>query len=587
MRPARILAALSAAAVLTFGQGVAFGQPIDTPAHVRQIAEAGAHTLALKRVESLQPRDADVVDWFEWERLRLDLLEANGQHTLLVDRVRTYPDGLWLRREALPLLLPAAYAALRSGVPVQARHWLRQWFANVSVDGANFDRMQYRRARRLVVEALFAEGDAESAYRSMLRYQQDFTPLTADEAEVFVAGLLRLNRNSEAAQWLTRLGPRSHYAALVRIRAGLLSPAAAAVQARTALAKGYDVAAIELLEAAAQAQNDRAVLVEVAELRLNGTAPRGADDRSQSAGGIALWRSYEEAAVAGANQAQLLVGDDSGWLAHAQRVRSQQPSMSRALLAYLASKATSAGMRAQAQAYLLAALRDARLEVVAILLFADTTRFRIAALDPRVRHLLGAINADQGRLETAAAYWRGLDAPAGMSAEQWRVHRLAVHAQMGSRVEVQAMLAEMFDDNRAVGEESRRRLLDVARAAFDRNQFQIAEDVLQRLRVRAAASERASVSIALAQVFDATGRPREAADAYLDAALASASPASDRESLQARGAAARSLSRLGMRDDARRIYEWLLRNAKDPGTRESAQHALVLLERGVSASPGR
>lgn len=578
-----------AACILFGNQGVVFGQGIDTPSHVRKIAEAGAHTLALKRIEALQPRNADVVSWFEWERLHLDLLEASGQHNLLVDRVRAYPDGLSLRREALPLLLPAANAALRSGVPLQARHWLRQWFANSAIDAANFDPVQYRRARRLVIEALFAEGNAESAYRSILRYQQDFAPLAADETEVFVAGLLRLNRNSEAAQWLTQLGPRSHYAALLRMRAGLMSPDAAVTQARTALSKSFDAAAIDLLDAAARVQNDRAVLVEVAELRLNAAPlPRSADAKVGGEKSTALWRSYEEAALAAANQAQLLVGDDNGWLAQAQRIRSQQPSTSRALLAYLASKAASERMRADAQAHLLAALRDARLERAAMLLFADTTRFPIAALDQRVRHALGTINAIQGRPEQVTAYWRGIGAPAGMTAEQWHVHRLAVYAHSDQRAEVQAVVSELLDDNRPLSEEGRRRLLDVGRTAYDRAQFQIAEDVLGRLRARAAEPDRVGVAIALAQVFEATGRPREAADAYLDAALASASPASDRESLQGRAAAARNLSRLGMRDDARRIYEWILRNAKDPAARESAQRALASLERNAStSSPGR
>jgi hypothetical protein len=93
--------------------------------------------------------------------------------------------------------------------------------------------------------------------------------------------------------------------------------------------------------------------------------------------------------------------------------------------------------------------------------------------------------------------------------------------------------------------------------------------------------------MALAQVYESTARPREAADTYLDAALISTSPASERESLQARAAAARNLTRIGMHGDARRVYEWLVRNAKDPAARESAQRALMLLERTVSSSQGR
>lgn len=555
---------------------------------MRQLADAGALALALQRVEALQPGNAERASWFEWERLRLELLEAGGQDELLVARVRAYPDGVMLKPESLHLRLAAANAALRSGDPAQARLWLRMWFASVAVELAHFDAPQYRRARRLVIEALLVERNADFAYRAMLRFQQDFGPLAADEVEGFVAGLLRLNRNSEAANWLTQLGPRSHYAALLRLRAGLMPPDAAVVQARTALAKSSDPAAMELLEAAARAQNDRAALVEVAELRAElGASTRSAQGQGSHKTPVSLWQVYEEAALQGANQAQLLVGDDNGWLVHANRIRAQQPSMARALLARIAMKSANERLRGDARVQLVTALREARLARVAILFFADATPISGALSDPRVRHLLGEISAELGLPEQAAAYWRELEPPAGMSAEQWRLRRLSVHAQAGQRAEVRAILSELMGDNRPMSEEARRLILDTARTAIDQAQLDVAEDMLLRLRARASPVERSAVSTALAQVYEATGRPREAADAQLDVALASASPASDRESLQARLAAARNLSRSGMRHDARRVYGWLLRNAKDASVRDSAQRALVVLDRKFSSSPGR
>ena len=71
VRSVLIRAGLLAAGFLFGLQGSAFGQANDTLAHVRQTAEAGAQALALRRVDALQPRNADVVSWFEWERLRL------------------------------------------------------------------------------------------------------------------------------------------------------------------------------------------------------------------------------------------------------------------------------------------------------------------------------------------------------------------------------------------------------------------------------------------------------------------------------------------------------------------------------------
>lgn len=556
---------------------------------VRRTADAGAQALALRRLEAAQPGHVAAAAWFDWERLRLDLLEARGQDRQLLERVRGYGPEVVARPEASALMLPAAGAALRSGDAVAARRWLQRLFAHAAVGAAADDAAQYRRARLLAIEVSLADRDADAAYRGMLRYQQDFGPLNPEEVEGFVAGLLRLNKNSEAAQWLSQLGSRSHHAALLRLRAGLITAEAAAAQARAALLKSDDRSAIDLLEAAARVRSDRALLIEAAERRLDLlAAPLGnVSPEPEQTSAASLWRLYEEAALQGANEAQLLVGDDAGWLAHAKRIRPHQLSISRALLAYLGTRARDAALRADAQAQFVAALKEAGMARAALALFADSARFPMQSLAPRVRHLLGELAVESKALDRAASYWRGLDAPPGLTIEQWQVRRLGVAVEAGLQSDARVLASELLDGGRPLTTEGRKRMLEIGRNAVERGQFESAEELLSRLQVRANGPERAAVLIARAQGHEASGRLHDAAAAYLDAALASPSPASDRDALQARDAAARLLIRIGMREDARGIYGWMSRHAKDPTWRDASLRALATLASPVSSLRSR
>lgn len=543
----------------------------DTPASVRRIAEAGARTLALQRVVTAQPGRPDAPGWIEWERLRLELLALRGQDRELLDRVRGYGAPVAAQAAvAAVLYLHAARAAVRVGDGAEARRWLARGFAQAGAEVWSADPGAYRASRQTVIDAYLAEGNADAAFRSMLRFQQDFAPLRPEEVERFAAGLIAAARYGEAANWLTQLDQRSVHAALLRLRAGLLTPDAAAAQARAILAKGGDAGAATLLDAAGRMQNSRAAVIEAAEFGV--AAAESEAGRQRGAG--ALWQAYAEAAQQAANQAQLLVGDDVAWLAHAARMQSSQPQVGRALLGHLAVTSANPKVRAQAQGQLVAGLRDARLGGVALALFDDAKRFPVEGLDVRTRHELGELAVEARRPELALAYWRSVPPPVSATMEQWQVRRLAVMADAGLEDEALALAGELTEGARPLTQEARRKLFDIALDAVARHRLKLAETLLRGLRARTQDAERIAVLGALARSYEAKGEPRLAAEAYLEIGTASAGSESDREALRAREAAAVNLVRAGLREDARGVYEWLARNAKDAAVRESAARVL-------------
>ncbi len=545
------------------------GEPSTAPAveEARRVAGMGGVDLALALVEQEQPKQYDAPAWAQWEALRLELWANRGRYDEILARALAYPEPLPGARAGAGLLTSAVRAAHRVGEPAQARRLLRRLFASPELGHA-----EYRAARLAAIEAFLAGGEAEWAYRSMLRFQQDFAPLRAEEAERFVAGLIEAERIGDAANWLSQLDTASPWSALLRLRAKLITPQAAIELARARIGKGDDEAALALLAAAGAAAGSRAIAIEVAEHRLatprpGRSVPGGTDPVAS------LWQLYSEAGQQSANQALLLTGDDAAWLAHAARIAKQQPQLARALLGHLALQGGSVQTRSQAQLNLLGALRGAKLGRAALRLFSDDRRFPLETLDARARFELGTEAFESGQPTLAVHYWQGLPTPTGMSAPQWQLRYAEALVHAGKADEALAIARALAQAQPRPSSDLARGLVDVASAAGT-YRAPGAPAVLAAVLPFVAAAEHAAVHDAQGRAYEMAGDHRAAAAAYLRAAAASSSPESDRGSLHARLDAARNLLQAGLRHDARAVYAWLARNAKDSPIRELAARKL-------------
>jgi hypothetical protein len=466
------------------------------------------------------------------------------------------------------LLDRAARAAVELGQFAEARELLVQAF--VSTEMGTED---YRSARRTAIDAFLGEGQSNAAYLAMLRFRQDFSPLRPEEVERFVAGLLAAGRADEAAQWLTQLAAGSPSAAMLRLRAGLITPAAAAAQARALVEKGVTEPGWALLSAAGRALADPEIELEVLEGRLDVSTTVSSPMDSVAA----LWKSYLQVAERAANAAQLLAGDDGQWAQAASRIRSKQPRSARALVASLALDARTPGARARAQSQLLAWLRDAGLARTAWRLFSDTSRFPVAELDSQVRFELGALAAEVGEAAAGIRYWQGLPPMDGMGPSQWQARNVALLLQAGMTAEALRLAGGALDPNTRLDAESVRRLTMAASDALDFGHAQAAAIVFQGLLAHADEVQRVAVLTGLARAHESGGNPRAAAEAYLLAAASAKDPQADAAALAAREAAAVSLLRAGLRADARAVFEWLAHNARAAETRQAASRRLSRL----------
>ncbi|MEW6313896.1 MAG: hypothetical protein AB1513_07610 [Pseudomonadota bacterium] len=366
----------------------------ETLADAQKLADAGAHELALRRIERTQPH-VDDPRWAEWEALRFDLLDRLGHAEETLKRAAimpaTTPEAL--RRK---VHLQAAQAAIRLGDGKRAREELLPLLWRFAADAG-----EQRALRMLVVESYLADKNGEEAYLAMLRYQQDYQPLTRAEAERFVEGLLARGMANEAINWLAQLDEEGALKLRLRLQAGLIAVPVAVEQARAGWQRSGEMAFAEVMLQAATLAND--VLLRIEALEHLANAAQGEFNAGE------LWRAYREAAPDVANRYHLLNGDDAGWLEAAAKLPMEEVVAARTLFVYLTTQALSEAVRAEARRQLLLSLVATHHDFTALRLFEQSTAQVLVLLDGQDKAdalmLLGGLAQRGGDAAAAAEYF--------------------------------------------------------------------------------------------------------------------------------------------------------------------------------------
>jgi len=510
---------------------------------VRELARSGATQLALQRIEVLQPQ-SNAPLWREWESLRLQLLAASGQHEAVLARA-----ARWSGDAGTDLHETAARAALLLGRGAVAREQASRalWTAGITEP-------RLRELRLLAIRGLLADRLADDAWRSMLRFQQDYRPLDAAAAALFVDGLLDLGRAADAVQWLGQLDERGATRLRLRLHSGVVTAAEAVAQARAALNRSDDAAWWRVLGDTADRLPSPLLRIEVQEAQLE-RAGAGAD---ASGGAVALWAAYTAHARGAANSHQLLAGDDAGWLEFARRRLAAEPVLGRAYLSLLSREAANDALRRSAQGALVNNLIESRLPRTALRLFANWPGGP-AALADDARFVLATLAENTGNHAAAFDYRRGLAAPAGTAPAVWSLRLMATTLRAGRYDEATAIARQLAST--AVAPAQLEEWIAVALQCADHGAFEAAQLLAERVLPLADAAPSRRLLTALAEGFARLNQPQFAADYFLRVAARAVDADA---AAPARLQAGLNLARAGLREDARVQFEWLLKNARDP-----------------------
>lgn len=559
MIPRRLIAFLFlflfASVLVTAMTAVPAAHAADELAATRSLSDAGAVQLALQRVDLLQPvvtalppkAASPGTGWTDWERLRLQLLALRGANDLLLQRAATLPSGIE------PAVAAEFHAAAARSALILGRGAAARDQAARSLWSAGMDAARLRELRLLVVRSLVADGQADDAYRSMLRFQQDYRPLDAATATQFVDGLLDLKRVQDAVSWLGLLDERGPAKLRLRLHTGLLSPADAATQARAGIARSEDPAWWRVLLDAAEKQPAPLLKIEALEQLLDrADAPAVESSR--------LWEAYLAYARDAANTHQLLAGDESSWLEFALKRKEADPVVARAYLAYLAREGRGESLRRGAQAQLVAALMASRLPRMALQLF-DVWPGDAAALPADTRYQLGSAAEMLQQHVRALQYRQGLPAPEGTAAAVWDLRMAALALRAGRGDVLAAIVRQLAAANSPLPPAQLPEWIALALQLADHGLPAETQLLTGRIAPYADAAQGRLLLAATARALESGSQPLLAAEYQLRLATNLPQPDAAAES---RLRAGFNLARGGLRDDARVQFDWVLKNARDP-----------------------
>lgn len=533
-------------------------------ADARRIAQAGAPRLALSRIERSQPRQSTAASWPEWEALRVELLAQMGDRDALIARVQALPADVPadLRQLAYG---SAAQAALDSGQPRRAADFLRRqlWGGDGAAEPAQ------RPARRLVIEVYLTEGRSRDAYRAMLRFQQDFRPLSREESLAFVRGLAAGGLGKEALSFAAGLDAKHPAVVRAELGAGVTAPATALAAAWTALMRGEDPDALWLLLEAARRVPDRSAEVSALEGLLN-RSPQDVT-RARTADATELAEAYGRRGQELANAGQLLVGEDTAWLVAAEKRAAADPVGARSIWALLAKQARSEANRRLAAERLLGSLREGKLGLAAVRLFAAGSPLALPpdALD--ARRTLAGMAAEARAWGAAASYLEGVSPPAGTASADWALERGRVLLAAGRPDDAEAAVKGIGGPDVPLPPASVEKALRLGESLLAAGKPGGAEALLQAVLRSGDANPVREALFAMGRLRLAQAQAPEAADFFMRCALANGADATDPLSIAARAEAASALAAAGWRADADAQRRWLLKNIKDPGFRELLQ----------------
>jgi tetratricopeptide (TPR) repeat protein len=549
---------------------------------LKRISAAGAPLLTLKMLEQAQPGiDQDLYEWILWEQERLAILARWQQW-----------DQLLVRVEALPLDIPAQFrqqtatykarAYLELGQTGSARKVLReQIWQNLARDS-----VEYENWRRLIIESYIDDARIEDARVAMLRFDQDFDSTDLDWLLLRARVLVESQRYQQAIrvlqgrdEWQARLVSWLANFRLGRIAKGELWRQVVKRIEDKGLSGEERASLWALGYYAAQKMSpvDRVVALE----SLFRSGARSPLKLFQLPVDL-LWQAYIDYAELVGNRSELLLGDDEQWLKLAAAASKATPVKARSLFAMLMLRSSSedAGNRA-ASGYMqtFAEVDEAEHQLLESLFNRSKTFSNARNIPAGIRYQLVDLALQSADIEEATRLMSGLNSvPPGSSALDWQLRQSRVLILGGRYDEGNQVLESLIGDYVEADVEATDRILQVL---FDLQTVGLHQQAIahfnQLLRLQLEPAQSREIFYWIGDSYRGLEQYEQAALLYLQSAMLPGAETMDPWAQTARYNAAESLQAAGLVDDARRIYQGLLRVTEDAARRSVLSHKIQQL----------
>ena len=548
---------------------------------LKNVSAAGAPELTLKMLDQAQPMvDVDLYEWILWEQERFSILSRWRQWDELLVRVESLPDDIpeQFQHQADTYKVQAY---LELGQTLTARKILR---GLVWQPGAG-NSSEYQTWRRQIVNSYLRDGRTEDARVAMLRFDQDFDSSDLEWVLLRSRVLIESGRHEQAIQILQ---DQDHW------KARLTS-----LFARFQLQQIDQVELWKLVKQLSKEASDAEELASLWVLGFYATREMSLVDKVVALESLfridvssplelfqvsvdSLWQAYIEYASLVGNRSELLLGDDENWLTLAQNASSVTPVKARSLFAMLIARSGKAEITSKAaNGYMqtFAEIDEAE-RILLDNLFNQSQTFSSAdKIPPGIRYQLVDLALRSADIEEATRLMSGLTTtPQGTSQFNWRLRQSRVLILGGRYDEGNQVLQDLILAYEEPNKEDTDRILQVLFDMQTVNLHQQAIAHFNRLTsLQIEPKQRREILYWIADSYVGLGQYDQAAVLYLQSAMLPAIDAMDPWAQTARYHAAESLQKSGLVDDARRIYQDLLRVTQDPAQRSLLSHNIQQL----------
>ncbi len=435
------------------------------------LIHAGLPSLALSLLDVEQKkRPAFTASWYAFEYKRIVIYAAKHDWPTLVKRVS------WLLTTAVPgeqitkkirlwFETQQIIARLHSGQAEKALQQLRVliW----TQDTAHIDKTLPAFWRRLIIRAYVTLKMDEDAQKALVKYDQDFplAKMDSDWKLLQVRILLRTHRPDQAEKILSSMNPDKLSSEIQAL--WLLAKLQSAVQVSNRTVGINKIQAIRRIVnkklnarkltpaarwgysyvdfQAAKILKDSDAQISSLEKALSQGIDYPVLGKNYTLSADELWHLYENRGLQIANAHNLLIGDDSSWLALIKTIRPKSARDALYLNVALAQNSRSQMVRQQSNAAIVNQLKQRKngAELINQLYLHSQKIHDYKVLSASVRYLLIDYALDKGNIAKAALVMNGLtEPPQGEDVFNWRMRKARILVLQGEYAKSVSLLKQ-------------------------------------------------------------------------------------------------------------------------------------------------
>ena len=559
---------------------------------VRLLIKSGALDLAIQAIDRDQGNEVNK-DWVLWEQLRYRLYFKRKAWAQLQKRYAAYPadlpaDFLTWATEQL------ARTYLIEGNGETARHYLS---GLIWKPGSAAKKIAVW--RQLVIESYLGDQRVADADLALIQYQQDYPGRSP--AWQILRGRVLILKNDYRNAFEVLSGVQSLDARLYRLyaalQAGIYQPGVVIKSAKRITGLKYASKKLKkkawvLVSLAAEKGKKAELKIQALEQAFNVHQDALAPGSILEASPDDLWQAYLDFSEGLGNRKRLLVGDDASWIKQAEDLEKRKKyALARAIYAFEAIRGSVDIMREIAHKRLTDLLYKEEFGQVAVALYTRGKRAGpVESLPDTVRYRLAIAVLRGGNIKLAANIMKTLkQPPAEESVQDWKLRRARTLVYAGQFSDATELMQEVLDNNALLEDSYVSRFTQVVFDLQAVGENKAALSLFKKLYNKTKNIEsRREILFWMAESDVALGNASEAAELYLRSAYFGQPKGGDMWGQSARYHAAESLAKAGNLEDARSIYEELLRFTPDAKRRAIIERNLQQLWlRKQTSQPGQ